>query len=146
MNNDPILPDQPTVGARTGSDVVSSLRDNFIRDLRFFFQTQSARLVEQGWRQLTQDGPQQASRTTFLKALSSVEAILIRAAHATQTENTYISDVSLDTAIETRTGGERSTGVEECRCPAGYRGTSCEVRVGRRARTVVENAILGGRN
>lgn len=62
-----------------------------------------------------------------MKVLSSIEAILIRAIHASQTNRTYLSDVSLDTAIESETGGERSTSVEICRCPVGHRGTSCEV-------------------
>lgn len=63
-----------------------------------------------------------------MKVLSSVEAILIRAVHASQTISTYLSDVSLDTAVELETGSERSTSVEICRCPIGYSGTSCEVR------------------
>lgn len=62
-----------------------------------------------------------------MKVLSSIEAILIRAIHASQTNGTYLSDVSLDTAIEMETGGERSTSVEVCKCPVGYSGTSCEV-------------------
>ncbi|XP_025416415.1 basement membrane-specific heparan sulfate proteoglycan core protein isoform X4 [Sipha flava] len=86
----------------------------------------NAHLVEKGWRRLISSGPQPASRAEFMKVLSSIEAILIRAIHASQTNRTYLSDVSLDTAIETDTGGERSVNVEVCRCPAGYRGTSCE--------------------
>lgn len=63
-----------------------------------------------------------------MKVLSSIEAILIRAIHASPSNRTYLSDVSLDTADATETGGERSTSVEVCKCPNGYRGTSCEVR------------------
>ncbi|XP_029344965.1 basement membrane-specific heparan sulfate proteoglycan core protein isoform X9 [Acyrthosiphon pisum] len=84
-------------------------------------------LVEKGWRRLISSGPQPASRAEFMKVLSSIEAILIRAIHASQTNRTYLSDVSLDTAIESETGGERSTSVEICRCPVGHRGTSCEI-------------------
>lgn len=62
-----------------------------------------------------------------MKVLSSIEAILIRAIHASPTNRTYLSDVSIDTAITMQTGGERSTSVEICRCPTGYEGTSCEV-------------------
>lgn len=62
-----------------------------------------------------------------MKVLSSIEAILIRAIHASQTNRTYLSDVSLDTAVELETGSQRSTAVEVCRCPIGYSGTSCEV-------------------
>lgn len=87
----------------------------------------SAHLVEKGWRRLISSGPQPASRSEFMKVLSSIEAILIRAIHASQTNRTYLSDVSLDTAIETETSNEQSTTVEICRCPVGYSGTSCEV-------------------
>jgi len=83
--------------------------------------------VEKGWRRLISSGPQPASRAEFMKVLSSIEAILIRAIHASQTNRTYLSDVSLDIAIEMETGGERSTSVEVCKCPIGYSGTSCEV-------------------
>ncbi|XP_050052982.1 basement membrane-specific heparan sulfate proteoglycan core protein-like isoform X1 [Aphis gossypii] len=84
-------------------------------------------LVEKGWRRLISSGPQPASRAEFMKVLSSIEAILIRAIHASQTDRTYLSDVSLDTAIESETGGIRSSSVEICRCPVGHRGTSCEI-------------------
>ncbi|XP_060879809.1 basement membrane-specific heparan sulfate proteoglycan core protein isoform X8 [Metopolophium dirhodum] len=84
-------------------------------------------LVEKGWRRLISSGPQPASRAEFMKVLSSIEAILIRAIHASQINRTYLSDVSLDTAIESETGGVRSTSVEICRCPVGHRGTSCEI-------------------
>jgi len=62
-----------------------------------------------------------------MKVLSSIEAILIRAIHASQTNRTYLSDVSLDTAVELESGSKQSTAVEICRCPIGYSGTSCEV-------------------
>lgn len=94
----------------------------------YFFQVLSIHLVEKGWRRLIDSGPRSASRAEFMKVLSSIEVILIRAIHASPTNRTYLSDVSLDTADETDTGGERSTSVEVCKCPNGYRGTSCEVR------------------
>ena len=39
-----------------------------------------------------------------------------------------IRDVSLDIAERRNTGGERALAVEQCSCPRGYRGLSCEVR------------------
>lgn len=94
-----------------------------------FFKMLSVNLIEKGWRRLTLSGPQPVSRADFMKVLSSIEAILIRAIHASQTNRTYLSDVSLDIASEIETNGERSTNVEVCRCPIGYSGTSCEVCV-----------------
>ncbi len=39
-----------------------------------------------------------------------------------------ISDLTLDIAESRNTGLGRAWEVEECRCPRGYRGLSCEVR------------------
>ena len=37
-----------------------------------------------------------------------------------------LSDVSLDIAEERNTGQERALAVEQCSCPRGYKGLSCE--------------------
>jgi len=80
------------------------------------------------WRRLDQvAGQRVASRADMLTVLSDVEAILVRASHSPQTRNTYISDVSLDTAVPQYTEQGLVTEVENCHCPPGYRGTSCEV-------------------
>lgn len=39
-----------------------------------------------------------------------------------------ISDVKMDVAVPQPTGNERAMEVEECACPQGYRGPSCQVR------------------
>lgn len=64
----------------------------------------------------------------MLKALSSVDAILIRATLGSQITHTYLSDVMLDTAVRQETGQRRASQIEICRCPAGYTGDSCEVK------------------
>ena len=38
-----------------------------------------------------------------------------------------LSEVSLDIAEDRRTGHSRAYDVEQCQCPSGYRGLSCEV-------------------
>lgn len=63
----------------------------------------------------------------MLRVLSKVESILIRASYASQTTLVFIGDVSLDTAVSQPLSSVRATHVENCRCPPGYRGTSCEV-------------------
>lgn len=60
-----------------------------------------------------------------MRVLANVDAILIRASYCDEMKASYISDVSLDTAVE-MSGTPRSDQVEACRCPAGYTGTSCE--------------------
>ncbi|XP_071052422.1 basement membrane-specific heparan sulfate proteoglycan core protein isoform X15 [Onthophagus taurus] len=71
-------------------------------------------------------GPRPASREDILRVLANINAILIRAQPSTDTSTTFISDITLDTAVETVTGQDKAINVEECRCPVGYKGSSCE--------------------
>ncbi|XP_014607947.1 PREDICTED: basement membrane-specific heparan sulfate proteoglycan core protein isoform X7 [Polistes canadensis] len=89
--------------------------------------TYSVPLRESEWKRLTTAGPRSASRTDMMTVLSNIEAILVRASHSDRMTATYISDISLDTAVENFTGHKRATQVEACRCPPGYLGTSCEI-------------------
>ncbi|XP_049843588.1 basement membrane-specific heparan sulfate proteoglycan core protein isoform X30 [Schistocerca gregaria] len=88
--------------------------------------TYSVQLKEGVWQRLLPTGPGPASRQDMLRVLSAVEAILVRAFHATLTTATRISDISLDTAVPQPTGQAAVRDVEVCRCPPGYRGSSCE--------------------
>ena len=73
-------------------------------------------------------GPRPATREDIMTVLAHIDVILIRAQQSSDTESAYISDVTLDTAIEqnTLTPQPPTTEVEVCRCPPGYRGSSCE--------------------
>lgn len=94
----------------------------------WFSQVTSIPLKENKWRRLDQSvGMRPVSRAELMKVLSNVQAILIRATHSTHTQQSYLSDVSLDTASSQRTGKGVASEVEICRCPPGYKGTSCEV-------------------
>ncbi|XP_034185288.1 terribly reduced optic lobes isoform X2 [Osmia lignaria lignaria] len=88
--------------------------------------TYSVPLRESEWRRLTTEGPRVASRIDLMTVLSNLEAILVRATHSERMTATYISDISLDTAVEHQTGNRRAVQVEVCRCPTGHVGTSCE--------------------
>ncbi|KAK4879912.1 hypothetical protein RN001_008058 [Aquatica leii] len=80
-----------------------------------------------GWQRMDfRQGPRPASREDILIVLSDITAILVRAALSSSTTSTYISDITLDTAVEQYTGQSKARDVEVCRCPVGYRGTSCE--------------------
>lgn len=83
-------------------------------------------LRESEWRRLSTSGPRRASRTDLMTVLSNLEAILVRASYSEGMTATYISDISLDTAVENNAGSRRATQIEACRCPQGYTGTSCE--------------------
>nr|QYB17310.1 heparan sulfate proteoglycan [Laodelphax striatellus] len=88
---------------------------------------QTIPLVPGDWRRLDrQQGQKVASREDIMTVLSSIEAIIIRAAHNTDVTWTFLSDVSLDTAVPQVTGQKKATYIESCRCPVGYQGTSCE--------------------
>nr|KAG5704759.1 hypothetical protein BaRGS_005215 [Batillaria attramentaria] len=67
-------------------------------------------------------------REHLLMALADLDFILIRATYTRDTAEAGLSDVSLDIAENRRTGQDRAVAVEQCNCPAGYRGLSCEIR------------------
>ncbi|KAK7494115.1 hypothetical protein BaRGS_00014588, partial [Batillaria attramentaria] len=67
-----------------------------------------------------------ANREHLLMALADLDFILIRATYTRDTAEAGLSDVSLDIAENRRTGQDRAVAVEQCNCPAGYRGLSCE--------------------
>lgn len=59
-------------------------------------------------------------------ALADLEAILIKATYTTNTREAALISVSMDIADERNTGREHALAVEQCHCPMGYRGLSCE--------------------
>ncbi|CAG2244995.1 Laminin subunit alpha,Basement membrane proteoglycan,Basement membrane-specific heparan sulfate proteoglycan core protein [Mytilus edulis] len=66
------------------------------------------------------------TREAFLRILSDIEAILIRATYHSITSYTSLRDLRMDTAVPEVTNLGRAPMVESCRCPEGYRGLSCE--------------------
>ncbi|KAG5900605.1 hypothetical protein JTB14_017460 [Gonioctena quinquepunctata] len=71
-------------------------------------------------------GPKPASREDILTVLANIDTILIRATQSSDTSTAYLSDIVLDTAVVQYTGQPKASMVEVCRCPPGYRGSSCE--------------------
>ncbi|XP_050308675.1 basement membrane-specific heparan sulfate proteoglycan core protein isoform X33 [Anthonomus grandis grandis] len=79
------------------------------------------------WFRLDQNrSPKSASREDIMTVLASIDTILIRATPSTDTSSTFLSDITLDTAVDVYTSKPKATSVESCGCPPGYRGTSCE--------------------
>lgn len=62
-------------------------------------------------------GIRPASREDILIALANIDAILIRAQQSSDTLSAYLSDITLDTAVEVPTEQPRAVDVEVCRCP-----------------------------
>ncbi|CAL1546871.1 unnamed protein product [Lymnaea stagnalis] len=66
------------------------------------------------------------TREHLLMALADLDYILIRATHLVDTDESAISSISLDVAEDRNTGRDRAYPVEQCVCPQGYKGLSCE--------------------
>ncbi|GAB1602266.1 basement membrane-specific heparan sulfate proteoglycan core protein-like isoform X6, partial [Argonauta hians] len=80
-------------------------------------------IYEQYWRQ---SNGVATTREYLLMALADINSIRIKATFTKNTNLASIRDVTLDVA-ERGSTGERAYAVEECSCPAGYRGLSCEL-------------------
>lgn len=73
---------------------------------------------------------QPATREHLLMALADLDELLIRATFSSVPVAASISAVSLEVAQPGPSDGPRALEVEECRCPPGYMGLSCQVSVG----------------
>ncbi|CAM9797951.1 unnamed protein product, partial [Bubo scandiacus] len=78
---------------------------------------------ERAWRRA--DG-RDATREHLLMALADVDLFMIRASYSDQPEESRLADVSLDVAVPHATGRPPALEVEDCACPPGYRGASCQ--------------------
>ncbi|XP_029434740.1 basement membrane-specific heparan sulfate proteoglycan core protein isoform X5 [Rhinatrema bivittatum] len=67
-----------------------------------------------------------ASREDLLMALQNLESVLIQTVYNNRTASVGLSDIVMDTTTVEFTSLGVAHGVEECRCPAGYLGLSCE--------------------
>lgn len=62
-------------------------------------------------------------------ALADLDELLVRATFSSMPLAASISAVSLEVAQPGPSEGPRALEVEECRCPPGYVGSSCQVSV-----------------
>lgn len=70
-----------------------------------------------------------ASREDIAIVLADVQYFLIRAQYVDgEIIDTTVADVALDSAGTQNVGAGRAVFVENCECPVGYQGSSCEVR------------------
>ncbi|XP_059149479.1 laminin subunit alpha-1-like [Physella acuta] len=84
----------------------------------------SIRLHEDNWRHLHNNRP--VSREEFMTVLYDLQRLLIRATFHTTQDTVYLKDVILDVASPTVMDGSSLKSVEQCQCPEGYAGLSCE--------------------
>ncbi|XP_055635671.1 basement membrane-specific heparan sulfate proteoglycan core protein isoform X6 [Toxorhynchites rutilus septentrionalis] len=87
----------------------------------------SVPLLESYWTTLDSRGPYQSSRNDIMTVLAKLDHILIRATVRAYTTRSSLSDIVLGTAVPMRTDYGPADEIEICRCPPGYRGTSCEI-------------------
>lgn len=84
----------------------------------------SSSTPQEFWRR--PDG-QPATREHLLMALADLDEILVRATFSSVPLAASISAVSLEVAQPGPSDGPRALEVEECHCPPGYMGLSCQV-------------------
>ncbi|XP_075802672.1 basement membrane-specific heparan sulfate proteoglycan core protein isoform X4 [Microtus pennsylvanicus] len=78
---------------------------------------------EQAWQR--SDG-QPATREHLLMALADIDILLIQASYTQHPAESRISGISMDMAVPENTGQDAALEVEQCTCPPGYRGPSCQ--------------------
>ncbi|CAJ0931798.1 unnamed protein product, partial [Mesorhabditis belari] len=78
---------------------------------------------ESNWEQLN-GAP--ATREDLMMVLADLDALLIRAQHVESQYSTSLGRVSWEVATERTTSDGQALEVEQCQCPPGYSGTSCE--------------------
>ncbi|KAM9297026.1 LOW QUALITY PROTEIN: basement membrane-specific heparan sulfate proteoglycan core protein [Gastrophryne carolinensis] len=105
----------------TGNDITlvayqTELRPREIKTFEIAFR-------ESQWKR--PDG-QQATREHLMMALADLDEILIRASYSTDMVSAGITGVTMETAGPSYTSLPQALEVEECRCPPGYRGLSCQ--------------------
>uniref|UniRef100_A0A8C3LGM6 Basement membrane-specific heparan sulfate proteoglycan core protein n=1 Tax=Chrysolophus pictus TaxID=9089 RepID=A0A8C3LGM6_CHRPC len=72
---------------------------------------------------------QPVSRSDFMSVLSNIEYILIKAAYGQGLQQSRIANISMEIAVkfeEMHVGRSKAHLIEQCSCPAGYAGFSCQ--------------------
>ncbi|XP_006108997.3 basement membrane-specific heparan sulfate proteoglycan core protein-like, partial [Myotis lucifugus] len=69
---------------------------------------------------------QPVQRAEMMQVLQSLEAVLIQTVYNAKMASVGLSDIAMDTTVTYATSHGRAHSVEECRCPVGYSGLSCE--------------------
>ncbi|XP_053695300.1 basement membrane-specific heparan sulfate proteoglycan core protein isoform X2 [Sabethes cyaneus] len=84
----------------------------------------AAHFLPSVWRKLDNS---LATREDIMMALASIESILLKMLYVDGVErNIELLDITMDSAASHDFGLGSATLVEECRCPPGYKGLSCE--------------------
>uniref|UniRef100_A0A8B9DNQ1 Laminin subunit alpha-1 n=1 Tax=Anser cygnoides TaxID=8845 RepID=A0A8B9DNQ1_ANSCY len=86
-------------------------------------------MKEDSWKYFNSVSEKPVSRSDFMSVLSNIEYILIKAAYGQGLQQSRIANISMEIAVkfeEMHRGRSRAHFIEQCRCPAGYTGFSCQ--------------------
>uniref|UniRef100_A0A8D2L172 Laminin subunit alpha-1 n=1 Tax=Varanus komodoensis TaxID=61221 RepID=A0A8D2L172_VARKO len=86
-------------------------------------------MMESAWKYFNSVSDESVSHSDFMSVLSNVEYILIKASYGQGLQQSRISNVSMEIAMKAEDvlfGGEKAHHIEECLCPTGYAGLSCQ--------------------
>ncbi|KAJ3585960.1 hypothetical protein NHX12_012366, partial [Muraenolepis orangiensis] len=67
-----------------------------------------------------------ATREHLMMVLADLDDVLIRASYSSEMRSSSISEVSMEVAVPNYSGLAQALEVEQCRCPPGYQGLSCQ--------------------
>ncbi|CAB1426562.1 unnamed protein product, partial [Pleuronectes platessa] len=67
-----------------------------------------------------------ATREHLMMVLADLDDVLIRASYSTEMRSSSISEISMEVAVPNFSGLAQALEVEQCRCPPGYQGLSCQ--------------------
>ncbi|KAG9479046.1 hypothetical protein GDO78_012615 [Eleutherodactylus coqui] len=86
-------------------------------------------MKEDNWKYHKSGSENSVTRKDFMSVLSNVDYILIKASYGYGVQQSRISNISMDVAVEaaeTHSGREAAHLIEICECPPGYAGLSCQ--------------------
>ncbi|EMP33411.1 Laminin subunit alpha-1 [Chelonia mydas] len=86
-------------------------------------------MKEHVWKYFNSVSDQSVTRSDFMSVLSNVEYILIKASYGQGLQQSRIANISMEIAVkaeETHLGRETAHLIEQCECPTGYAGLSCQ--------------------
>uniref|UniRef100_A0A8P4GTB8 Laminin, alpha 1 n=1 Tax=Dicentrarchus labrax TaxID=13489 RepID=A0A8P4GTB8_DICLA len=90
------------------------------------------RLTEHNWKYFNSVLDKSVSRADFLSVLSNIEYVIIKASYGTRLQQSRISNITMETAVDAElkegsvVGGGVARLIESCVCPPGYSGLSCQ--------------------
>ncbi|TNM96650.1 hypothetical protein fugu_016311 [Takifugu bimaculatus] len=91
------------------------------------------RMTEHKWKYFNSVLETSVGRSDFMSVLGNIEYVLIKASYGSRLQQSRISNITMETALEnedgSEVGGDMARSIESCICPTGYTGLSCQVNV-----------------